>query len=61
MGISVSNNDKAKEVIMPLIFQPLLEDLFKAYSDDPNKSVFGDDTVVNIISRELAKRFGRLD
>jgi hypothetical protein len=60
MGISASNNQKAKEVIMPLVFQPLLEDLFKGANDDPATSVFGDDTVVNIISRELAKRFAKL-
>lgn len=60
MSISAANNQKAKEVIMPLIFQPLLEDLLKGYSNDPAKSIFGDDTVVNIISRELARRFAKL-
>lgn len=60
MSISAANNQKAKEVIIPLILQPVLEDMLKGFSDDPEKAIFGDETVVNIISRELAKRFAKL-
>lgn len=60
MSISAANNQKAKEVIMPLIFQPILEEMMRGFSDDPGEAIFGDETVVNIISRELAKRFAKL-
>lgn len=60
MNPSAASNAKAKEVVMAIVFQPILEEMMKGPSDDPKRSVFGDDAVLNIIAGKLATGFAKL-
>lgn len=60
MAISAAAQ-KQKEIIMPIVFKPILTEIFVGDKNHPKRSPFnGDTTIINMLSGSLAVGFAKL-